>query len=146
MLHYRVKLALQVFAPCVICDCEEGNDYQVFLGSVCLYCVCRLALVCFDAGKILGRLNVHSLKKMEEVTFKFMFISASTIKPSPHTLLYPPSGFLVISIFHKSAHAVPTISGLQSAASSTYSFLWGQQNCTDTTPNHCLCLCAQERE
>lgn len=94
-----------------------------------------------------GGLNVCVvLKKMEEVVFTCTFISARTIKTPTHehkrTLFYPPGGFLVISIFHKGAHAVPIISGLQSAAASTYSFLRGQQCCTDTAANLCLCLCA----
>ena len=97
-----------------------------------------------------GRLNVFVFWKwFWRVIFTLTFNSARTINPPTHihkhththTLFYPPGRFLVISIFHKGAHAVPIISGLQSAASSTYSFLRGQQYCTDTAPNHCLCLC-----
>lgn len=62
----------------------------MFLGSTCLYCVWLLALVCFGTDKILRRLKVCNLKKMEEVIFTFLFISASTIKPPAHTYTQAP--------------------------------------------------------
>lgn len=66
-----------------------------------------------------------------------------------HTLCYPPSRFLVISIFHKGAHAVPIISGLQSLLLPPTVSCGGSSSteyCTDNTPNHCLCLCVCRRE